>query len=172
MTGRADTEAEEFPTTDKLTVTSIPPNKPIKRVDYEDLVDKTEREKFTAVVSEITEFHERGQPVLVGTTSVDKSTAIARILKKKGIAHAVLNAKQHEKEAYVVAQAGRKAAITVSTNMAGRGTDIILGGNPEMLAKLEFKEKGRDEIAEKEEFDTVVSKYEGACKSEGDEVRA
>src|ERR1019366_17942 len=91
--------------------------------------------------------------------------------KKRGVAHAVLNAKQHEKEAYVIAQAGRKAAITVSTNMAGRGTDIILGGNPEMLAKLEFKEQGKDEIANAEEFQQVVEKYEARCKAEGEEVR-
>jgi len=171
MTGTADTEAEEFHKTYKLSVVQIPTNKNIQRVDYEDLVYKTEREKFTAVVNEILEAHEKGRPVLVGTTSVEKSTAIAKILKKKGIAHAVLNAKQHEKEAYVVAQAGRKGAITVSTNMAGRGTDIILGGNAEMLAKLEFKEQGRDEITEKDEFDKVVQKYEGSCKKEGDEVR-
>ena len=171
MTGTADTEAEEFHKTYKLSVVTIPTNKPIRRTDYEDLVYKTEREKFTAVVNEIMDAHEKGRPVLVGTTSVEKSSAVARILKKKGIAHAVLNAKQHEKEAYVVAQAGRKGAITVSTNMAGRGTDIVLGGNAEMLAKLEFKEQNRDEDAEKEEFEAVIKKYEGSCKKEGDEVR-
>ena len=171
MTGTADTEAEEFHKTYKLEVVTIPTNKVIRREDFEDLVYKTEREKFTAVVNEILDAHEKGRPVLVGTTSVEKSTAIAKILKKKGIAHAVLNAKQHEKEAFVVAQAGRKGAITVSTNMAGRGTDIILGGNAEMLAKLEFKEQGKDEIIEKEEFDKTTLKYEGACKKEGDEVR-
>ncbi len=172
MTGTADTEAEEFHKTYKLNVVTIPTNKPIKRTDYEDLVYKTEREKFTAVVNEIMEAHEQGRPVLVGTTSVEKSTAIAKILKKKGIPHAVLNAKQHEKEAYVVAQAGRKGAITVSTNMAGRGTDIVLGGSPEMLAKLEFKEQGKDEDVDKEEFEQVIKKYEGSAKKEGDEVRA
>ena len=172
MTGTADTEAEEFHKTYKLSVVTIPTNKVIQRVDYEDLVYKTEREKFTAVVNEILDAHEKGRPVLVGTTSVEKSNAVAKILKKKGISHAVLNAKQHEKEAYVVAQAGRKGAITVSTNMAGRGTDIVLGGNPEMLAKLEFKEQGRDEDAEKEEFEKVIKKYEASAKKEGDEVRA
>src|SRR5690606_10540964 len=171
MTGTADTEAEEFHKTYKLNVVTIPTNKPIRRVDHQDLVYKTEREKFTAVTNEILEAHEKGRPVLVGTTSVEKSNAIAKILKKKGIPHAVLNAKQHEKEAYVVAQAGRKGAITVSTNMAGRGTDIILGGNAEMLAKLEFKEQGKDEDAEREEFEKVVAKYEKSCKKEGDEVR-
>jgi preprotein translocase subunit SecA len=171
MTGTADTEASEFHSTYKLSVTLIPTNKPVIRKDNDDLVYKTEREKFRAVVKEILEFHERGQPVLVGTTSVDKSGAIARMLKQKGIPHAVLNAKHHEKEAFVVAQAGRKGAITVSTNMAGRGTDIILGGNPEMLAKLDFKEKGKDEIAEPDEFQKVIEKYAASCKKEGDEVR-
>jgi preprotein translocase subunit SecA len=171
MTGTADTESEEFHNTYQLKVVTIPTNKPIRREDQQDLVYKTEREKFTAVVNEILEAHEKGRPVLVGTTSVEKSTAIAKILKKKGIAHAVLNAKQHEKEAYVVAQAGRKGAITVSTNMAGRGTDIILGGNAEMLAKLEFKEQGREADAEKEEFEKVIARYEQSCKKEGDEVR-
>ncbi|WP_407951518.1 preprotein translocase subunit SecA [Pendulispora albinea] len=172
MTGTADTEASEFHSTYKLNVIQIPTNKAILREDGEDLVYKTEREKFTAVAGEIEELYKNGQPVLVGTTSVEKSNAIAAILKKKKIPHAVLNAKQHEKEAYVVAQAGRKGAITVSTNMAGRGTDIILGGNPEMLAKLEFRELGKDPDAEPEEFATLVAKYEVSCKKEGDEVRA
>jgi preprotein translocase subunit SecA len=172
MTGTADTEAEEFHATYKLNVTVIPTNKPIMRADYEDLVYKTEKEKFTALVGEIMEYHEKGNPVLVGTTSVEKSSAIARILKVKKVPHAVLNAKQHEKEAFVVAQAGRKSAITVSTNMAGRGTDIILGGNPEMLARLEFKEQSRDEKAEPEEFQKTIEKYEAACKKEGEEVKA
>jgi preprotein translocase subunit SecA len=171
MTGTADTEAEEFHSTYKLSVVSVPTNKPMGRVDLEDLVYKTEREKFTAVVSEIVECHEKGQPVLVGTTSVDKSGAIARILKKKNIPHAVLNAKHHEREAYVVAQAGRKGAITVSTNMAGRGTDILLGGNPDMLARLEFKEQGREPESEPEEFARTVARLEESCKKEGDEVR-
>jgi preprotein translocase subunit SecA len=171
MTGTADTEAEEFHKTYKLNVITIPTNRDIKRVDEQDLVYKTEREKFTAVTNEILDAHEKGRPVLVGTTSVEKSNAIAKILKKKGIPHAVLNAKQHEKEAFVVAQAGRKGAITVSTNMAGRGTDIILGGNAEMLAKLEFKEQGRDPDFETEEFEKCVQKYEKSCKKEGDEVR-
>jgi preprotein translocase subunit SecA len=172
MTGTADTEAAEFHSTYKLSVIAIPTNKTIQRVDHEDMVYKTEREKFTAVTKELIEYHERGQPVLVGTTSVEKSAAIAKILQKKKIPHAVLNAKQHEKEAYVIAQAGRKGAITVSTNMAGRGTDILLGGNPEMIAKLEFREQGRDPDAEPEEFRKLVEKYEASCKKEGDEVRA
>ncbi len=172
MTGTADTEAAEFHSTYNLAVTTIPTNRVISRVDHEDVVYKTEREKFVAVTREILEFHERGQPVLVGTTSVEKSNAIAKILAKQGIPHAVLNAKQHEKEAYVVAQAGRKGAITVSTNMAGRGTDIILGGNAEMLAKLEFKEIGKDPDLDPEEFQKVVAKYEDRCKKEGEEVKA
>ncbi len=172
MTGTAETEAAEFHSTYKLNVVTIPTNRPIRRADHEDLIYKTEREKFTAVVKELLEFHERGQPVLVGTTSVDKSAAIARILQKRGIDHAVLNAKQHEKEAYVIAQAGRKGAITVSTNMAGRGTDIVLGGSPEMLAKLAFKEQGRDFHAEPEAFAKAVAEVEVACKKEGEEVRA
>ncbi len=171
MTGTADTEAEEFQNTYKLGVVTIPTNRPIAREDHNDLVYKTEREKFNAVINELEDYHERGQPVLVGTTSVEKSSAIARILKKKGIPHAVLNAKQHEKEAFVVAQAGRKGAITVSTNMAGRGTDIILGGNPEMLARLEFKELGKDPERDTEEFEKTIKKYEASCKAEGEEVK-
>ncbi|MDI1443759.1 preprotein translocase subunit SecA [Polyangium sp. 6x1] len=171
MTGTADTEASEFHSTYKLDVVIIPTNKNIVRTDYEDVVYKTEREKFTAVVNEIIEKHEKGQPILVGTTSVEKSTAIAKILGKKGIKHSVLNAKQHENEAYVVAQAGRKGAITVSTNMAGRGTDILLGGNPEMLAKLRFKEQNRLPEAEPEAFDELVAQIRKECEAEGNEVR-
>jgi preprotein translocase subunit SecA len=171
MTGTADTEATEFHETYKLSVVATPTNKPMIREDHQDVVYKTEREKFTAVVAELLECHEKGQPVLVGTTSVEKSNAIATLLKKKKIPHAVLNAKHHEREAFVVAQAGRKAAITVSTNMAGRGTDIVLGGNPEMIAKLEFREQGRDPDKEPEAFAEVVQKHDASCKAEGDEVR-
>jgi preprotein translocase subunit SecA len=171
MTGTADTEATEFHETYKLAVIQIPTNKPMVRDDHEDVVYKTEREKFTAVIAEILECHEKGQPALVGTTSVEKSNAIATLLKKKKIPHAVLNAKHHEREAYVIAQAGRKGAITVSTNMAGRGTDIVLGGNPEMIAKLEFRESGRDADKEPEAFLEVVDKHDKACKAEGDEVK-
>jgi len=171
MTGTADTEATEFHETYKLGVIAIPTNKPMVRADHQDVVYKTEREKFTAVIAEILECHEKGQPVLVGTTSVEKSNAIATLLKKKKIPHAVLNAKHHEREAYVVAQAGRKGAITVSTNMAGRGTDIVLGGNPEMIAKLEFREQSRDPDADSEAFAKLVDDYDKACKAEGEEVR-
>jgi len=172
MTGTADTEATEFHETYKLGVVATPTNKPMIREDHQDVVYKTEREKFTAAIAEILECNEKGQPVLVGTTSVEKSNAIANLLKKKKIPHAVLNAKHHEREAFVVAQAGRKGAITVSTNMAGRGTDIVLGGNPEMIAKLEFREHGRDPDKEPEAFAEVVEKYDRACKAEGEEVRS
>ncbi|HLK36000.1 MAG TPA: preprotein translocase subunit SecA [Polyangiaceae bacterium] len=172
MTGTADTEATEFHETYKLGVIQIPTNRPMVRDDHQDVVYKTEREKFTAVTAEILECHEKGQPVLVGTTSVEKSNAIAQLLKKKKIPHAVLNAKHHEREAYVIAQAGRKGAITVSTNMAGRGTDILLGGNSEMIAKLEFREQSRDPDKEPEAFSALVDKYDKSCKAEGDEVRA
>ena len=171
MTGTADTEAPEFHNTYKLECVIIPTNKPILRVDYEDLVYKTEKEKFTAVINEILEKHELGQPILVGTTSVEKSGAIARILAKKGVKHNVLNAKHHENEATIVAQAGRKGAITVSTNMAGRGTDIVLGGNSEMMAKLKFKEQNRVPEAEPEEFEKLVDEIKIECTKEGDEVR-
>src|SRR5690606_3246433 len=144
MTGTAQTEASEFMSTYSLDVTTVPTNRVIQRVDYQDIVYKTERGKFTAVVQEILDMHEQGRPVLVGTTSVEKSGAVSRILEKKKIPHHVLNAKHHENEAYVVAQAGRAGAITVSTNMAGRGTDIMLGGNAEMLARWEFTQAGRD----------------------------
>jgi preprotein translocase subunit SecA len=170
MTGTADTEATEFHATYKLNVTIVPTNKPIIREDLQDTVYKTEKEKFEAVVKEIVENQEAGRPILVGTTSVEKSQAVANLLKRKKIPHAVLNAKQHEKEAFVIAQAGRKGAVTVSTNMAGRGTDIILGGNAEMLAKLEFKEQNRDPDEFPEEFAQVVLKYEDACKAERAEV--
>ncbi len=171
MTGTADTEASEFWNTYKLKVIAIPTNKPILREDLQDVVYKTEREKFKAVTDELIDCHERGQPVLLGTVSVEKSNAVAKMLQKRKIPHAVLNAKQHEKEAYVVAQAGRAGSITVSTNMAGRGTDIILGGNPEMLARLDFKEQGRDPDAEVEEFAKMVAHYEKDCADDREKVK-
>ncbi len=170
MTGTAETEAQEFHATYKLDVVAIPTNKTNVREDHQDIVYKTEREKFTAVIKEIMTEHENGRPVLVGTTSVEKSGAIARILQKKKIAHHVLNAKHHENEAFVVAQAGRAGAITVSTNMAGRGTDILLGGNPEMLARWDFKESGKDADLEPEAFAELVKKYEKRCADEHDRV--
>ena len=147
MTGTAMTEAAEFHQIYKLGVVPIPTNLPMVRADQSDLVYKTEDAKFTAVVEDIAERHEKGQPVLVGTVSVEKSEYLSPLLKKRGVPHEVLNAKQHEREATIVAQAGRKGAVTVATNMAGRGTDIMLGGNPEFLADAELRSgprPGRD----------------------------
>ncbi len=141
MTGTADTEAAEFHQIYKLDVMVIPTNKPLIRDDMPDLVYKNEKGKFHAVVADIEDCHERGQPVLVGTVSVEKSEVVANVLKSKGIPFNVLNAKQHQREASVVAQAGRKGAITISTNMAGRGTDILLGGNPEVMAREALEEE-------------------------------
>jgi preprotein translocase subunit SecA len=171
MTGTALTEAQEFHSTYNLDVVEMPPNRAIQRIDDEDLVYKTEREKFTALVADILDKREQGRPVLVGTTSVEKSAAIARILSKKKVPHAVLNAKHHENEAYVVAQAGRSGAITVSTNMAGRGTDILLGGNPEMIARLQFKESNRLPEAEPEAFAALVTQLQAECKADHEKVK-
>jgi len=145
MTGTAKTEEDEFREIYGMDVVEIPTNKPVIRKDYPDVVYKTERAKFKAIVEEIKEKHKMGQPVLVGTISIEKSEMLSKMLKKEGIEHNVLNAKYHEKEAEIVAQAGRFGAVTIATNMAGRGTDIVLGGNPEYLAKLELKKKGYDE---------------------------
>jgi preprotein translocase subunit SecA len=134
MTGTAITESAEFASTYKLDVLEIPTNKPLIRKNMPDVIYKTEREKFNAVVNTITEFSKKGVPVLVGTISVEKSEYLSKLLKKRGVAHNVLNAKIHDREAEIVAQAGRKGAVTISTNMAGRGTDILLGGNPEFMA--------------------------------------
>jgi len=139
MTGTADTESVEFKNIYKLDVVVVPPNRKMVRIDHPDVVYKTEREKFEAVIEEVTEAHERGQPVLVGTVSVEKSERLAKMLKKKGIKHNVLNAVNHEAEANVIAQAGRHEAVTIATNMAGRGTDILLGGNPEFLARSDME---------------------------------
>ncbi|HEY2406461.1 MAG TPA: preprotein translocase subunit SecA [Polyangiaceae bacterium] len=170
MTGTAETEAHEFSETYKLSVTAVPTNKPNIRNDDHDVVYKTEREKFNALTRDILTHHEAGRPVLVGTTSVEKSGAIARILSKKKIAHHVLNAKHHENEAFIVAQAGKKSAITVSTNMAGRGTDIMLGGNAEMLANFELKKQGKTPEAHPEELAALIKQHEDECKIEHDEV--
>jgi preprotein translocase subunit SecA len=142
MTGTAETEAAEFDKIYRLEVVVIPTNKPLVRIENSDVVYRTEKEKFFASADEIQKIAEKGQPILVGTTSVEKSERLSDLLKKKGIKHVVLNAKYHEKEAEIVAQAGRKGAITISTNMAGRGTDILLGGNPEFMAKQESIKKG------------------------------
>jgi len=139
MTGTADTEAAEFKKIYNLDVIVAPPNKPLNRTDHPDVVYKTEREKFDAVVEQIAECHECGQPVLVGTISVEKSEYLAKMLKRRGIKHNVLNAVNHEAEANIIAQAGRFGAVTIATNMAGRGTDILLGGNPEFLGRSEME---------------------------------
>ena len=141
MTGTADTEAVEFKKIYDLDVVVIPPNRPMVRVDHPDVVYKTEREKFEAVIDDILDCHERGQPVLVGTVSVEKSEHLGRLLKRKKVKHNVLNAVNHEAEANIIAQAGRLGAVTIATNMAGRGTDILLGGNPEFLARSDIEKK-------------------------------
>ncbi|HCY18321.1 MAG: preprotein translocase subunit SecA [Deltaproteobacteria bacterium GWC2_42_51] len=145
MTGTADTEAAEFHAIYKLEVMVIPPNRPMRRGDHPDLIYKSEKEKFSAVIREITEWHENGRPVLVGTISIEKSEKLASLLSKHGIKHHVLNAKHHEKEAEIISQAGRIGAVTISTNMAGRGTDIVLGGNPEALAA---QKAGKDDTTD------------------------
>ncbi|SEA55015.1 protein translocase subunit secA [Desulfuromusa kysingii] len=137
MTGTAETEAVEFNEIYGLDVVVIPTNRPMQRIDKADVIYKTEKEKFLAVVEDIVACHKNDQPVLVGTITIDKSEVLSALLKKRGIPHNVLNAKQHEREAYIVAQAGSKGAVTIATNMAGRGTDIVLGGNPEMMARAE-----------------------------------
>jgi len=166
MTGTADTEAAEFAEIYNLEVVVIPTNKPMIRIDYPDAVYKTEKVKYEAVVREIEECYRIGRPVLVGTTSIEKSELISRMLKKKGIPHNVLNAKYHEKEAEIVAQAGRIGAVTIATNMAGRGTDIVLGGNPEFLAREMLNGKTYTE----DEFREVLKKAKEICQAEHEKV--
>jgi preprotein translocase subunit SecA len=144
MTGTAATEAEEFAKIYELDVTVVPTNRPLTRVNHPDVVYKTAREKFDAVTTEIAGLHEKGQPVLVGTVSIEISEHLSKLLKRQGVPHQVLNAKYHEREAEIVAQAGRHQAVTIATNMAGRGTDILLGGNPDFLAKEILRKRGLD----------------------------
>jgi preprotein translocase subunit SecA len=165
MTGTADTEVEEFHKIYELDVMVIPPNRTVVRDDMDDLVYKNERGKFKAIVDEIKARNEKGQPVLVGTTSVEKSQVIHTLLDRAGIAHNVLNAKQHEREAFIVAQAGRKYAVTVATNMAGRGTDIILGGNSEMMAREHY-----DPDTQPEEYEKLFKGLEKQCGDERTEI--
>ncbi|HXD90021.1 MAG TPA: preprotein translocase subunit SecA, partial [Candidatus Binataceae bacterium] len=168
MTGTADTESVEFREIYRLEVMVMPTNKPMVRVDNHDVVFKTEEEKFDAVVEEIKDCYERGQPVLVGTVSIEKSERVANNLKKTGIKHFVLNAKNHEREAEIVAQAGRYKAVTISTNMAGRGTDIVLGGNPEGLAATET---GTRDPADPN-FQQALERYRLQCAGEREQVLA
>jgi preprotein translocase subunit SecA len=165
MTGTADTEAAEFYSIYKLDVVVIPPNRQMVRKDQGDLVYRTEREKFNAIVDEIKVLNEKGQPALVGTISIEKSEALSSALKRKGVPHVVLNAKYHEKEAEIVAQAGRKGAVTIATNMAGRGTDILLGGNPEFAAA----QKNKD-VADAAERKRIEDEINTQWKADHDEV--
>ncbi len=158
MTGTAATEANEFKAIYNLDVVVIPTNKPLRRYEYDDVIYRTKKEKWEAVVKEIEECHKMGRPVLVGTTSIENSEHLSALLRKKGIKHVVLNAKHHEREAEIIAQAGRSGAVTIATNMAGRGTDIILGGNPEFLAKSFLRKKGIDpKKATKEEWEKALA---------------
>ncbi|MBR8701111.1 Protein translocase subunit SecA [Fusobacterium sp. DD29] len=166
MTGTAETEAAEFVHTYGLQIIVIPTNKPVIRKDHADLVYKTRREKINAIVERIQELHKKGQPVLVGTISIKSSEELSQILKDKKIPHNVLNAKYHAKEAEIVAQAGRLGAVTIATNMAGRGTDIMLGGNPEFLALAEAKTK------DNEKYPEILAKYNEQCAQEGEKVKA
>ncbi|WP_411722112.1 preprotein translocase subunit SecA [Mycetocola sp.] len=169
MTGTAETEAAEFMSTYKLGVVPIRTNKPMRRIDGADLVYKNEETKFAQVVEDIVERHEKGQPVLVGTTSVEKSEYLSRLLAKKGVRHEVLNAKNHAREAAIVAQAGRLGSVTVATNMAGRGTDIMLGGNAEFLAVQEMNAKGLSPVETPEEYETAWDDVFDAVKEKVNE---
>ncbi len=167
MTGTADTEAAEFNKIYSLEVMVIPTNMPMIRDDQPDVIYRTEKEKFAAIVESIKEKHQRGQPVLVGTVSIENSEKLASYLKRRGVKHHVLNAKHHEKEAEIVAQAGRKGAVTISTNMAGRGTDIVLGGNPEFMVRARLKED-----ASEEERNKALAEMRTQCLAEREEVLA
>ena len=188
MTGTAMTETEEFNEIYALDVVEIPTNKPMARKDYDDVMYKTEKAKFNAIIAQIRQCHEKGQPVLVGTVSIEKSEQLSAALKRSGIKHEVLNAKHHEREAEIVAQAGKYGAVTIATNMAGRGTDIILGGNAEYMAKSEmrkmqytdeliseatgFSETDNEEIIEaRKVFSELEAKYKEALKDEAQKVR-
>jgi preprotein translocase subunit SecA len=161
MTGTADTEAAEFAKIYNLDVNVVPTNRQMIRLDYADVVYRTEKEKFAAIVEEIKDCHERGQPVLVGTISIEKSEKIAGLLSRNGVKHNVLNAKQHEREAEIVAQAGRKGAVTIATNMAGRGTDILLGGNPDFMYKqVLYREENIAESRKLEIYEGIRSDCE------------
>ncbi|MEW6109435.1 MAG: preprotein translocase subunit SecA [Nitrospirota bacterium] len=168
MTGTAETEAEEFAKIYNLDVLVIPTNKPMIRVDHPDMIYKTEKGKFNAVIREIEDMNKKGQPILVGTISIEKSEVLSGLLRKKGIKHSVLNAKYHDREAEIIAQAGRSHAVTIATNMAGRGTDIILGGNPSGLAKEMLKDREYTE----EEWKKALEEAEKKCEADKDKVIA
>ena len=187
MTGTAKTESTEFEQIYKLDVVEVPTNKPMIRIDHPDSVYKTEKGKFNAVIEQIVACHEKGQPVLVGTISIEKSEALSKLLSRRGIKHVVLNAKYHDKEAEIVAQAGQLGAVTIATNMAGRGTDIKLGGNAEFLAKAEMRKMGIPEeiitestdftgtdneevVAARQTFQELEQKYKEQIKPQAEAV--
>ncbi|MET7706891.1 preprotein translocase subunit SecA [Micromonospora sp. NPDC005413] len=176
MTGTAQTEASEFNKVYKVGVVTIPTHRPMVRADRPDVIYKTEKAKFNAVIEDIVERHQMGQPVLVGTVSVENSEILSQLLRRRGIPHEVLNAKFHAREAEIIAQAGRKGAVTVATNMAGRGTDILLGGNAEFLAANELRQRGLDPLENEEEYakalEEVLPTWKQACDAEADEVSA
>ena len=189
MTGTALTEEEEFAAIYALDVVEIPTNKPVIRVDHTDVVYKNEAGKYRAIVRQVKECHEKGQPVLVGTISIEKSELLSKMLKREGIPHNVLNAKHHEQEAQIVAQAGKFGAVTIATNMAGRGTDIMLGGNADFLAKAELAKTGLPEellaeadsyaetdnpeiLAVREQYKELLKKYKADIADEAEKVRA
>jgi preprotein translocase subunit SecA len=176
MTGTAQTEAGEFNKVYKVGVVTIPTHRPMIRIDHPDVIYKTEKAKFNAVIEDIAERHATGQPVLVGTVSVENSEILSTLLRRRGIPHSVLNAKFHAQEATIIAQAGRKGAVTVATNMAGRGTDILLGGNPEFLAAAELHQRGLDPVESPEEYakalEEVLPEWKEKCDAEGAEVIA
>ncbi len=173
MTGTADTEASEFNNIYKLDVDVIPTNRPLIRKEFSDVVYRTEEEKYRNAAKEIKDYAERGQPVLVGTISIEKSEKLSKLLKKMGVKHEVLNAKQHEREAKIVAQAGRKGAVTVSTNMAGRGTDILLGGNAEFTAREVLLKKGKNaDLLPREEWEAFLKEIKKDTDREHEEVIA
>jgi preprotein translocase subunit SecA len=173
MTGTAVTEAGEFAHTYNLPVVEIPTHRPMVREDQVDLIYKSEEAKFEAVVEDLVERHEKGQPVLVGTVSVEKSERLSRMLERRGVPHAVLNAKQHEREGVIVAQGGRLNSVTVATNMAGRGVDIILGGNAEGLAKMDLAAEGLDPETDEgaARYQELFARYDDECRNEGDKIR-
>jgi preprotein translocase subunit SecA len=188
MTGTGTTEEEEFREIYKLDVVEIPTNNPVKRVDHPDSLFKTEKGKFSVVIKDIEECHEKGQPVLVGTVSIEKSEQLSSLLSKKGIEHKVLNAKYHEKEAEIVAQAGKRGAVTIATNMAGRGTDVKLGGNADFLAKAEMRRSGFSEelindatgyadtsdeeiLKARETYSDLIKKHKEQTKEEYEQVK-